>query len=55
METENRAVVARAGEGGGNMELLFGVSDWQDEKVLEIGCVTVRIDLTLQNHTLKNG
>ena len=40
IETENRIVVARGGEGGGNGGLFTGsrISVLQDEKILEIGC-----------------
>lgn len=37
-----------------------GISVWEGEKVLEMddrgdGCATIRLYLTTQNHTLKNG
>lgn len=57
IETENRMVAARD-EGRGPGVVLFNgysISDLQDEKALDICCTAVRIYLTLQNWTLKNG
>ena len=58
IEIESRMVVTRGWGKGGNVELLFNgyrILDLQVEKVLEIGCTTMWIYLTLLNCMLRNG